>query len=121
MPEEVEITISGYETIYCNDETSNSEGIIIAIKDAMKTITMQLKQETEVGYILWTLLNNKKKRKEKWEWYMHHMKVWNQTKNLRNVYINKKEEELIKMIDKYDMKIVNEPQEISKRLYGQES
>ena len=52
---------------------------------------------------------------------MHHMKVWNQTKNLRNVYINKKEEELIKMIDKYDMKIVNEPQEISKRLYGQES
>ena len=49
MPEEVEITISGYETIYCHDETSNSEGIIIAVKDAMKTITMQLKQETEVG------------------------------------------------------------------------
>ena len=49
MPEEVKITISGYETIYWNDETSNSEGIITTVKDTMKTITMQLKQETEVG------------------------------------------------------------------------
>ena len=62
MPEEVKITISGYETIYRNDETSNSEGIITAVKDTMKTITMQLKQETEVGKTLWTLLNNKKKK-----------------------------------------------------------
>lgn len=62
MPEEVKITISGYETIYRNDETSNSEGIITAVKDTMKTITMQLKQETEVGQTLWTLLNNKKKK-----------------------------------------------------------
>lgn len=61
MPDEVKITISGYETIYWNDETSNSEGIITAVKDTMKTITMQLKQETEVGQTLWTLLNNKKK------------------------------------------------------------
>ena len=62
MQEEEEITIPGYETIYRNDKTSNSGGIIIAVKDTLKTITMQVKQETEVGQTLWTLLNNQKKK-----------------------------------------------------------
>ena len=61
MQEEEEITIPGYETIYRNDKISNSGGILIAVKDTLKTITMQVKQETEVGQIL--LNNQKKKRK----------------------------------------------------------
>ena len=58
MQEEEETTIPGYETIYRNDTTSNSGGILIAVKDTLKTITMQVMQETEVGQIL---LNNQKK------------------------------------------------------------
>ena len=61
MQEEEEI-IPGYETIYRNDKTSNSGGIIIAVKDTMKTITMQVKQEAQVGQTLWILLNNQKKK-----------------------------------------------------------
>ena len=61
MQEEEKITIPGYETIYRNDKTSNSGGILIAVKDTLKTITMQVKQETEVGQIL---LNNQKKKKK---------------------------------------------------------
>ena len=43
MQEEEKITIPGYETIYRNDKTSNSGGIMIAVTDTMKTITMQVK------------------------------------------------------------------------------
>ena len=46
------------------DKTSNSGGIIIAVKDTMKTITMQAKQETEVGQTLWIVLNNHKRKIE---------------------------------------------------------
>ena len=48
MQEEEEIRIPQYETIYWNAKTSNSGGIIIAVKDTVKIITMQVKQETEV-------------------------------------------------------------------------
>ena len=62
MQEEEEIIIPRYGTIYRNDKTSNSGGIIIAVKDTMKKITMQVKQETEVGQTLRILLNNQKKK-----------------------------------------------------------
>ena len=62
MQEEEEIAIPGYETIYRNDKTSDSGGIIVAVKDTMKTITMQVKQETEVGQALWILLKSKKRK-----------------------------------------------------------
>ena len=61
MQEEEEIRIPGYEAIYWNDKTSNSGGIIIAVKDTVKTVTMQVMLETEVGQALWILLNNQKK------------------------------------------------------------
>ena len=64
MQEEEKITIPGYETIYRNDKTSNSGGILIAVKDTLKTVTMQVNQETEVGQTLWILLNNQKKEKK---------------------------------------------------------
>ena len=62
MQEEEEITIPDYETVYRNDKTSNSGGIMITAKDTLKTITMQVAQKTEVGQTLWILLNNQKKK-----------------------------------------------------------
>ena len=56
MQEDEEIAIPWYETIYRNDETQNSGRVIIAVKDAMKTITTILKQETEVRQILWIII-----------------------------------------------------------------
>ena len=47
MQEKQEIKITGYETIYRNDKTSNSGGLLIAVKDTLKTITMQVKEKTE--------------------------------------------------------------------------
>ena len=61
MQEKQEIKITGYETIYRNDKTSNSGGILIAVKDTLKTITMKVKEKTEIGQTLWILLNNQKK------------------------------------------------------------
>ena len=62
MQEEEKITIPGYETVYRNDKTLNSGGILITVKDTLKTITMPVAQETEVGQTLWILLNNQKKK-----------------------------------------------------------
>ena len=61
MQEKEEIRIPVYKTIYQNEKTPNSGRIIISIKNTMKTITMQVKQETEVGQTLWVLLNIQKK------------------------------------------------------------
>ena len=61
IQEEEKITI-GYKIIYRNYKTSNSGGIIIAVKDAIKTITIQVMQESQVGQTLWILLNNQKKK-----------------------------------------------------------
>ena len=62
MQEEEEKTVRGYETIYHNDKTSNCGEITIAVKNTMKKITMQVKQERELGQTLWILLNNQKKK-----------------------------------------------------------
>ena len=52
MQEEEEIRIPGYLTIFRNDKTSNSGGIMITVKDTVKTITMQVKQETSRADIM---------------------------------------------------------------------
>ena len=49
MKEEKEIKISGYETMSQNYKTSNSGGLVATVEDTMKIITMQVKEETEVG------------------------------------------------------------------------
>lgn len=56
MQEDEEIGIPWYETIYSNDETQNSGGVIMAVKDAMKTMATKLKRETEVRQILWVII-----------------------------------------------------------------
>ena len=156
MQEEEEITTPGYETIYRNDKTSNSGGILIAVKDTLKTTTMQVKQETDVGQILWILLNNQKKKIKVGVIYAPQEGV-TPNKELKKLHtsiteeiIKAKEEDqqsiitgyfnseigdsingnmsavtkrgrlLNKMIDKYDMKLVNEEQEICKGLWTRE-
>ena len=58
---EEKITL-GYKIIYRDDKTSNSGGIIIGVKDAIKTTTIQVMQESQVGQALWILVNNQKKK-----------------------------------------------------------
>ena len=58
--EEEEVAIPGYETIYRNYETTNSEGILVAVKDNIKTVTMQTHKQEQVGEGLWILIDNKK-------------------------------------------------------------
>ena len=64
MQVEEEITIPAYETIHRNNKALNSGGIIIAVKDKKKIITMPVKQGAEVGQTLWILLNNQKKKRK---------------------------------------------------------
>ena len=58
--EEEEVAIPGYETIYRNDKTANSGGILVAVKDNIKTVTMQTHKQEQVGEGLWILIDNKK-------------------------------------------------------------
>ena len=157
MQEKQEITITGYETIYRNDKTSNSGGILIAVEDTLKTITMKVKEKTEIGQTLWILLNNQKKKKIKVGVIYAAQEGVTQNEELKNLYtsiteeiIKAKEEnqqpiiigdlnakigdrikgnmstvteggrKLIKMIDKYDMKLINEEEEICKGLWTRE-
>ena len=83
MKEEKEIKISGYEIMYQNDKTSNSGGIVVTVEDTMKIITMQVKEETEVGQTLWLLLNNQKKKRKVGVIYAPQEEV-TPNKNLRN-------------------------------------
>ena len=45
--------------IFRNDGTSNSGGILIAIKEKLKTVA-EVNREDEIGQTLWVLLNNQK-------------------------------------------------------------
>ena len=129
---------------------------MIAVKDTLKTITMQVKQKTEVGQTLWILLNNQKKKIKVGVIYAPQEGV-TPNKELKKLHtsiteeiIKAKEEDqqsiitgyfnseigdsingnmsavtkrgrlLNKMIDKYDMKLVNEEQEICKGLWTRE-
>ena len=56
---EEQIQIPGYK-IFRNDGTNNSRGILIALKEKLKTIVVEVNREEEIGQTLWVLLNNQK-------------------------------------------------------------
>ena len=60
LEKEEEVAIPGYETIYRDDETTNSGGILVAVKDNIKTVTMQTHKQEQVGEGLRILTDNKK-------------------------------------------------------------
>ena len=45
MLKEEDITILGHETVFREDRTSNSGGIMIAVKGTIKTISMQIQHK----------------------------------------------------------------------------
>ena len=54
-----QIQIPGYKS-FRNDGINISRGILIAIKEKLKTIVVEVRREEEIGQ-LWVLLNNRKK------------------------------------------------------------
>ena len=56
---EEQIQVPGYK-IFKNDGTNSSRGILIAIKEKLKTIVVEVNREEEIGQTLWVLLNNQK-------------------------------------------------------------
>ena len=59
LKKEEKIQIPGYK-FFRNDSTTNSRGILIAIKGKLKTIVVEVDREDEIGQVLWVLLNNQK-------------------------------------------------------------
>ena len=54
-----QIQIPGYKS-FRNDGINISRGILIAIKEKLKTIVVEVRREEEIGQTLWVLLNNRK-------------------------------------------------------------
>ena len=61
LAKEEQIGIPGYR-IYRNDGTKNSKGILIAVRNSIKTTSVEVSRYDEVGQTLWILLNNQNRR-----------------------------------------------------------
>ena len=44
--------------MFRNDGTNNSRGILIALKEKLKTTVVEVNREEEISQTLWLLLNN---------------------------------------------------------------
>ena len=55
LQKEEEIRIPGYSQIFRNDRSGNSGGIMLAVKENIKTVTLEVTQETKIGQSLWIL------------------------------------------------------------------
>ena len=64
MQKEEEIQMPCYSLVYCNDRSENSGGILIAVRDNIKNISLELTQENKLGQNIWILLTNTKKKIE---------------------------------------------------------
>ena len=60
LVEKEEVAIPGYETICRYDKSANSGGILVAVKNNIKTVTMQTHKQEQVGEGLSILIDNKK-------------------------------------------------------------
>ena len=58
---EEEIRIPGHSQIFHNDRSENSGGIML-VKEKIKTFTLEVAQEKEIGQSLWILLDNKRSK-----------------------------------------------------------
>ena len=55
--------IPGYETVFRDDEANNSDGIMIAIKDSIKTMSIQIQHQKSISQALWVQIDNQKIKK----------------------------------------------------------
>ena len=62
LQKEEEIRIPGYSQIFRNDRSVNSGGIMLAVKENIKTVTLGIAQEMEIGQSLWILLDNNRSK-----------------------------------------------------------
>ena len=62
LQKEEEIRIPGYSQIFHNDRPGNSGGIMLVVKENIKTVTSEVAQEKEIGQSLWILLDNKRRK-----------------------------------------------------------
>ena len=62
LQKEEEIRIPGYSQIFRNDRSGNSGGIMLAVKENIKTVTLEVGQEKEIQEILWMLLDNNRSK-----------------------------------------------------------
>ena len=60
LVEKEEVAIPGYETICRYDKSANSGGILVVVKNNIKTVTMQTHKQEQVGEGLSILIDNKK-------------------------------------------------------------
>ena len=59
LPDE-DIKIDGYSKLFFNNNTSDSGGILIGVKDVLRNITTEVHRFNEVGQSLWITLDNNK-------------------------------------------------------------
>ena len=62
LQKEKEIRIQGYSQIFRNNRSGNSRSIKLAVKQNIKTVTLELAQEKEIGQILGILLDNNRSK-----------------------------------------------------------
>ena len=54
----VETHKEGYGQMFHNDKSGNRGGIMLAVKENIQTVTLEVAQEKEIGLSLWILLDN---------------------------------------------------------------
>ena len=69
LQKEEEIRIPRYSQIFRNDRSGNSGGIMLAVKENIKTVTLEVAQEKKVGQSLWILLDNNRSKIRIWVIY----------------------------------------------------
>ena len=62
MQKEEEIEIPGYSQIFRNDRSGNSGDIMLAVKENIRTVMLEVAQEKEIGQSLWILLDNNRSK-----------------------------------------------------------
>ena len=60
LAKEDTISIEGYDLIFRNDSTSDSEGILTACENRLRSITVQVDEYSEVGQTLFVKLDNRR-------------------------------------------------------------
>ena len=58
LQKEEEIRIPGYSQIFRNDRSGNSGGIMLAVKESIKAVTLEVAQEKEIGQSLGIFLDD---------------------------------------------------------------
>ena len=62
LDEAERVQLEGFNLIFRSDKSSDSRGIMVAVKDKLKDIAIQLGETKEVGQTLWIRLDNGKEK-----------------------------------------------------------